>query len=129
MSDPIATPLAAPALPTAPVIVGDNAIAWGTSGIYTGGGLVESASIVGNAKAQEVANAKGFTAAVVFFDQQQEIEATATVEGSTPSFSPGDSVTLCGIAGCIVQPGGFKVMYNQKGIVKFSLKVVKYALF
>ena len=29
----------------------------------------------------------------------------------------------------IVQPGGFKVMYNQKGIVKFSLKVVKYALF
>ena len=62
MSDPIATPLAAPALPTAPVIVGDNAIAWGTSGIYTGGGLVESASIVGNAKAQEVANAKGFTA-------------------------------------------------------------------
>ena len=129
MSDPITTPLDAPALPTAPVIVGDNSIAWGTSGIYTGGGLVESASIVGNAEAQKVFQNKGFTASVVFFDQNQEIELTATVEGTAPSFSPGDSVTVCGVAGCIVQPGGFKVMYNQKGVAKFSLKVVKYALF
>jgi len=128
MTAPLAVPFTAPAQPTAPVIIGDNTIAWGTGGIYSGGGIAETADIVGNAKAQEVANTVGFTAAVVYFDHQQEINITCTGEGSAPSFSPGDVVSVCGVTGCHVAPGGFKVMYTQKGVTKFSLKVIKYAL-
>ena len=129
MSDPIATPLTAPTLPTAPVIIGNNAIAWGTGGIYSGGGLVESATLMNNSEAQEVADTQGLAAAVVYFNQKQEIEVEATVEGSSPSFNVGDSVTLCGVAGCFVQPGGFSVIYSQKGVTKFRLKVTKFAKF
>ncbi len=126
----LSVPLTAPTLPTAPVIIGDNTILWGTGGIYAGGGIVESASIVGNAEAQEIANTSGFAKAVVYFNQTQDIEAECTCEGEVaPSFNVGDSVTLCGVAGCYVQPGGFKVMYSQKGVVKFSLKVKKFANF
>jgi hypothetical protein len=129
MSEPT-IPLTPPVLPTTPVIVGDNTILWGTSGIYSGGGIVESATLTNNAEAQEIANTKGFAAAVVYFNQKQEIEAECTVEGSTvPSFSVGDSLTICGVTGCIVQPGGFQVIYGQKAAVKFRLKVTKFANF
>jgi hypothetical protein len=128
--NPLAPLVTPPTLPTAPVIIGDNTILWGTGGLYSGGGIVLSATLTGNAEAQEVADTQGMAAAVVYFNQKQDIEAECEVEGATPpSFNVGDSVNICGVSGCYVQPGGFQLMYAQKGVVKFRLKVTKFAKF
>jgi len=111
-----------------PVIKGDSTILWGTGSVYSGG-LVVSATLTKNAEAQEVADTNGFAAAVVFFNNKQDIECEIIIQTAAPSIEIGDAVSICGVTGCIVQPGGFQQMWEQKGVRKCRLKATKYTNF
>ncbi len=97
---------------------------WGSGGVYASGIITR-----GNAKTTGekflVKDNNGFTVSAIYFDDRNECSFEMIVQTSAPALARGDFITVGGIADCIVEDTD--KMWEQNGVMKFSVTAVKYS--
>jgi hypothetical protein len=108
-----------------PVIKGDNTVLFGADGVYSGSGLVTGGNKKTDAEKIEVPDANGFVVAVIYFNNKNECSFEMIVKTAAPTLVPGDTITLCGVAACLVDNA--EEIWAQKDVRKFRVTATKYA--
>ncbi len=87
-----------------PVIRGDSTVLWGASGVFsgTGVGFVTKGNKKLSGEKVEIKDANGFTVAVIYFDDKNNVSFEMFVKTAAPTLARGDGVTICGVAYALV---------------------------
>lgn len=110
-----------------PVIRGDNTLLWGTSSGTTLAGIIVRVRNQLSGEMVEVPDENGFAAAAIYFNDKNECEVEMIVKSSYPTLVRGDSVTIMGITGCLVDT--YEKVWEQKGVRKYNVKATKFTNF
>lgn len=113
-------------MPNNPTIRGDNSVLWGAGGVYdgTGVGYVTTGRHRAYSEKVEIQDENGYTVAVVYFDEKNDVEFEMVIKTSAPAIAVGDGVTICGIAYALVDE--VEKMWEQRGVQKFRVKATNY---
>lgn len=111
-------------MPNSPTIVGDNTVLWGTSGVYSGTGIVVSGSKALGSEKLEVADEDGFTVAVIYFNHKHQCDFEMIVKTAAPALDIGDFITLCAVVDCVVE--NVTEVWTQKDNRRLRVTAIKY---
>jgi len=110
----------------AEVIKGNNTIIWG-SGDGASVGKVQSATKKLGGDKVELLDENGEVFSVIYFNDKNECEFEAIMLSSVTPPVRGDSITIGGLAGCLVDDVELKWVNNNAQMI--SIRATKYANF
>lgn len=108
-----------------PVIKGDNTVLFGADGVYSGSGIITGGNKKSEAEKLEVIDENGFVVSVIYFNNKKECSFDMVVKTAAPDLAPGDTITICGVALCLVD--NCEEIWAQKDVRKFRVSATKYA--
>ena len=107
-----------------PVVIGNNTVIWGTSGIYSGTGIITDAEKGYSADKIEILDENGFVVTVIYFNQKNECSFNMIVKTSLPTLAIGDAITIASTTNCHVDD--IRLMWKQNDVAKYAVKATKY---
>jgi len=111
------------AIPSSPVIRGNNNVFWGTNGIYAG--RIVSCDKTADGDMVEIKDNDGYVTTRVYFNHNNEANFEMIAPASIPDFNKGDLITIGTDVNCEIQNA--KTLWKQDDVARIQIKAKKYA--